>query len=74
MSQDHKGNENMTSNWVNYTHQNYDKLNEFDFSMLVDIEISIRKDLKKVCKKNNNIEELKRLMEIDGEFQQIKRL
>jgi|LauGreDrversion4_2_1035121.scaffolds.fasta_scaffold1730020_2 hypothetical protein len=74
MNNDQSGKENMNSNWVNYTHQNYDKMNEFDFSMLVDIELSIRKDLKTMCKKNNNIEELKRLMAIDGEYQQIKKL
>ncbi len=54
MNNDQSGKENMNSNWVNYTHQNYDKMNEFDFSMLVDIELSIRKDLKTMCKKNNN--------------------
>ena len=36
--------------------------------MLVDIELSIRKDLKILYKKNKNESELKRLMKIDGEF------
>ena len=68
MLTDNNENQNKpNSNWINYNH-NHDKVSSFDLSMLVDIELSIRKDLKILYKKNNNESELKRLMKIDGEF------
>ena len=55
------------SNWIDYRNI-YEKETNFDISMLVDIELSLRKDLKVMCRKNNNENELKRLMKLDGEL------
>ena len=43
-------------------------------SMLIDIELSIRKDLKILYKKNNNETELNRLRRIDGEFLKVNKV